>query len=172
MKDDRKTKKQLINELAELRQRVAELEAVETERKRAEEALRESEEIARALLNAPTDVAALLDTRGFIVDANEAMAQRFGKQVDELIGVYGWGLLPPDLAEGRKAHADQVIRSGEPVRFEDERQGTWFDNVFYPILDAQGKVTKVAILARDITARKRAEEALKEYSAYISHLEN
>ena len=39
MKDDRKTKKQLISELTELRQRTAELEAAEPELKRAEEAL-------------------------------------------------------------------------------------------------------------------------------------
>ena len=37
MRDEPKTKEQLINELAELRQRIAELEAAETERKRAEE---------------------------------------------------------------------------------------------------------------------------------------
>jgi PAS domain S-box-containing protein len=133
-----------------------------TERKRAEEELRESEETARALLNAPTDVAALIDTRGIILDANEAMAERFSRPVDELVGMYGWDLVPPGLAEPRKAYVDQVIRSGEPRRFEDENKGTWFDNVFYPVFDAQGKVTKVALLARDITERKRAEKALRQ----------
>jgi PAS domain S-box-containing protein len=132
-----------------------------TERKQTEEALRESEATARALLNAPTDVVGLVDTRGVILDVNETVAQRFGRPVDELIGVYGWDLIPPDLAERRKAYFGQVIQSSEPVRFEDERQGTWFDNVFYPVFDAQGKVTKVAILARDITERKRAERLLR-----------
>ena len=132
------------------------------ERKRAEEALRESEATARALLNAPTDAAALVDTRGIILDVNETMARRFGKPAEELIGVYGWDLIPADLAERRKAYADQVIQSDEPVRFEDERQGTWFDNVIYPVLDAQGKVTKIALLARDITKRKRTEEDIKQ----------
>ena len=41
MKDEDKTKKQLINELAEMRQRVAQLQAADTECKQAEEALRE-----------------------------------------------------------------------------------------------------------------------------------
>ena len=132
------------------------------ERKRAEEALRESEETARVLLNTPTDIATLVDTRGFILDANEVMAQRFGRHIDELIGMYGWDLLPPGLTERRKAYFDQVIQSGEPVRFEDERQGTWFDNVMCPVFDAQGKITKVATLARDITERKQTEEALRE----------
>lgn len=42
MRDQNKTKKQLINELAELRQKIAELETSESRRKQAEEALRES----------------------------------------------------------------------------------------------------------------------------------
>ena len=49
MKDEDKTKEQLIKELAGLRQRVAKLETLESERKRAEEALRESEERFRNL---------------------------------------------------------------------------------------------------------------------------
>jgi prefoldin subunit 5 len=44
MRDTDKTKEQLISELAEIRQRVAELEASETERQRVEEELEESEE--------------------------------------------------------------------------------------------------------------------------------
>jgi hypothetical protein len=49
VKDQDKTREQLINELIELRQRVAELEAADTERRRAEEALREREELYRSL---------------------------------------------------------------------------------------------------------------------------
>ncbi len=44
MKDEEKTKEQLVNELMLLRQRIAELEKAESERKRAEEALRNSQE--------------------------------------------------------------------------------------------------------------------------------
>ena len=44
MKDERKTKAQLVDELVEMRQRVAELEAADTERKRAEEELRKHRE--------------------------------------------------------------------------------------------------------------------------------
>lgn len=50
MKDEGKTKEQLVNELVELRQRITDLEASETERKQAEEELRESEEKYRSLV--------------------------------------------------------------------------------------------------------------------------
>ena len=49
MKDDNKTKEQLLNELVEMRQRIAELEASETERKRAEDLLRIQRDLGIAL---------------------------------------------------------------------------------------------------------------------------
>ena len=55
MNDKLKTKKQLISELATMRQRVAELEALDTERKRAKVALRESEEKHRLAMQATQD---------------------------------------------------------------------------------------------------------------------
>ncbi|MDH4137268.1 MAG: PAS domain-containing protein, partial [Anaerolineae bacterium] len=140
------------------------------ERKGAEEALRESEETARVLLNAPTDVAALIDTGGIILDANETMARRFRRHVDELIGSCVWDLFPSDVSERRKAHVSKVIQSGKPVRFEDEREGMWNDNVIYPVFDAQGKVKKVAALVRDITERRRAEEELRHYAERLKIL--
>ncbi|MBN1253748.1 MAG: PAS domain S-box protein, partial [Deltaproteobacteria bacterium] len=155
-------KEQLIAEIEQLRQRIAELEQSEIERKRAENELRESEAAARVLLNAPADVAALVDTKGIILDVNEAMAQRLGRSVDELIGVHGWDLLPADIAERRKLYFDKTIQSGKLNRFEDESGGVWFETVFYPVRDEQGKVTKVALLTRDITEHKQAEEALRE----------
>jgi len=169
MKDDRKPEEQLIRKLAELRQRIAELEAAVVEHERVKKALQESEETARAFLNSPTDVVALIDTRNIILDVNETTAHRFGKGLDELVGLHCWDLLPPDMAETRRAYADQVIQSGKPVRFEDGRQGTWYDNVFYPILNEQGEVTKVAIWARDITERKRAEETLRRSLEETAH---
>ncbi len=140
------------------------------ERKRAEEALRESEDTARVLLNAPTDVAALIDTNGIILDANETMASRFRRRLDELVGSCVWDLFPPEVSEHRRAHINRAIQSNRPVRFEDEREGMWNDNVIYPILDAQRKVRKVAILARDITERKRADEELRHYTERMRQL--
>jgi PAS domain S-box-containing protein len=132
-----------------------------TERKRIEEALRESEATARALLNAPNDLVILLDPNGVILDANEATSLRFNKMRDELVGLCIWDLLEPEAADRRKAFADHVIRSGEPIQFEDERDGKWWDCIKYPISDSKGKVSRVAVFARDITKRKLAEDALR-----------
>jgi len=140
-----------------------------TERKKTENALKESEATARAILNASNDVAVLVDTEGVVLDANDAMAQRFNKSVKDLRGTHGWGLVPKDVAEKRKQYFNQVIQSKKPVCFEDTSHGTWFDNIFYPVLDVQGKVTKIAIQARDITERKRQDRelTLRNEIAYI-----
>ena len=132
--------------------------ALISEIRRTEEALRRSEETARALLNAPTDPALLLDPDGTIVALNEAAAKSLGKSLDELVGMCVLDLFPPDVAAHRKNQGTQVIRSGQPVRFEDEREGRCFDQRIYPIFDAEGKVVQLAIFARDITERKRAEQ--------------
>jgi PAS domain S-box-containing protein len=132
------------------------------ERKRTEEALRESEATARALLNAPADMTMLADFGGILLDVNEAMARRLGKSVGELIGSCGWDWLPPDVAERRRPYHEAVFRSGKPVCFEDEREGQWFDIRIYPVCDMHGKVAKIATVTRDITDLKQVEQALRE----------
>jgi PAS domain S-box-containing protein len=141
-----------------------------TEHKRAEEELRDREATMRALLNAPIEVATLIDANGIILGANEAAAKRFGKSVDELIGLCAYDLWPPVTATLRKAQADKVFLWGAPVRFEDEREGRVFDHSLYPVFDARGKVTRIAVYARDITHRKQAEERIRAYQGRLRSL--
>ncbi len=129
--------------------------------------LRESEETARALLNAPTDAAALVDLTGRVLDLNSTLLQRWGQSRDYVIGQSLWDWLPEEIAVGRRARIVQVVESAADVRFEDEFQGRWEDHVFYPVRDAGGRISKVAMLSRDVTERKRAEQALREAHAHL-----
>ncbi len=131
-----------------------------TEQKKAEQALKESELTARAILNASNDVTALLDIEGIILDANEALARRFNKSVEAIKGTNGWDLFPIDLVEKRRQYFNRVIFSKKPVRFEDEHNGIWFDNIFFPILDAQGNVKKITLQERNITQHKQQDQEL------------
>jgi PAS domain S-box-containing protein len=131
------------------------------QRKAAEEALQESEETAQALLNAPTDRALLLDTRGIILALNKPAADAFGKGLDELIGLCVFDLFSPDIALHRKAYHDEVVRSSKPVHYEDDRESRYLDTNIYPIFDAQGKVVRVALFSRDITEQKKTEKELR-----------
>jgi PAS domain S-box-containing protein len=139
-------------------------------RKRAEEALQSSEEALRALLNATTDVLMLTDVDGIILVANETAARRFEMSGPEFIGSCIWDLMAPDVAGHRLAQAEEILESGKPVRFEDWRAGTWFDNVVHPVFDAQDRIKGFAVFSRDISRRRRMEEALKESEGRLSSI--
>jgi hypothetical protein len=49
-------------------------------------------------------------------------------------------ILPPTLAQQRKAGIDQVLDSGDPLQFEDDHAATFFLNFLYPVFDRQGKI--------------------------------
>ena len=162
MKDKNKTPEQLLNELATLRQRIAEIEATERKHKQTIETLQESKKTLDALINTTsTDSILILDSRGVILDLNKIAAERLGKSREKLIGTLADSALPADIAKRRRSIISQTLKTGREVKFEDERNGIWFDSVVYPIADKDGVINKVAIIAHDITGRKRAEEELR-----------
>jgi len=140
-----------------------------TDRKQMEQALQKSEEMARALLNATTDAVMLLDLEGGILDINTAYADKFGKGIDDTIGLCLWNLIPFDAAD-LKENIDRVIRTGRSIRFEKEYQGVWMDNVVYPVLDMQGNVSWIAVFSHDITKLKEAEETLRQHRDHLEEL--
>ena len=141
-----------------------------SKRKFVEEKLRESEEKARALLNATTDGALLLDRNAILLDANETFIQRFDKSKDEILGLYVGDLFPSKVREYRKIKFDEVVTSGNPVTLIDEREGMWNYTKIYPICDASGDVTRVAVFAHDITQQKLTETALRKSKAKYQDL--
>jgi PAS domain S-box-containing protein len=126
-------------------------------RKREEE-LRNSESMWHGLVNANPESAFLTDAAGIVLAANETVAQRLDRDVQEMIGVNYFDLLPPEVAAKQKARVEEVIASGQPVRFEDLREGRTIDNYIHPIFDSDGKLTRLAFLGIDITERKRTED--------------
>jgi len=132
------------------------------ERKRAEEALRESEQFARALINATSDNVILIDVGGKVLAVNAEVAESLGTTPEALAGADFFAQFEPAVGAVRRAYAEEVVRTGKPARLEDQRRGRWFDSRFYPLFDASGAVSRVAIFASDTTDARRAEEALRE----------
>lgn len=162
MSSDNKTKAQLLKEVAELRQRVAELEVSEIKHLRTVEALRESEETLRSMINAITGSAFLMDSNGIFLAGNETISQRLGVRLEEMVGKSTLLFLPPDVAESRRLLTEQVFKTGEPLQFEDVRQGRHLFNSMYPVFNVGGKVSKAVVFSLDVTKQKQAEEALRE----------
>jgi polar amino acid transport system substrate-binding protein len=132
-----------------------------SERKEAEVALRESRATARGLLDATQESLLLLDSEGILIAVNQTAARRHQKTPEELIGTNRFDILPQNLRESRKAHFNNVLQTGNPEDFEDERDGMVLHHIYYPVQDKTGAIIGVAIFAQDITERKHMEEEVK-----------
>jgi len=137
-----------------VRGRTAELE-------RANEALRASEETARALLNATSESAVLLDAQGVVLASNETAAHRLGVTAERMVGSSLFDFFPPEVAERRRTYLNTILQSRQPIHFIDERDGITFDNHVYPVFGADGRIIRLAVFGQDITERQRADEALR-----------
>jgi PAS domain S-box-containing protein len=134
-----------------------------TERKRAEEALRASEEQYRAIFDATADALLLRDADFRVVDANPAYEQLSGRRREEVLGSDSLTMQVPEGNDQRrelhrKALAGEIVHMETAARRKD---GTPFrmEVVGVP-MSYRGK-PHVLYIGRDITERKQAEEALR-----------
>jgi len=155
MRDEEKTREELLAELVELRETLAGHESGAR--------LLESEETARALFNAPHDSALLVEPDGTIVTANRWAAESFRTTVEALEGQNVFRYFPEDVGVRRRPFGEEAVSTGKPVRQVDQRAGRWFDYTIYPIHDAAGeRVVRFAIFARDITEQKEMASTLQK----------
>jgi diguanylate cyclase (GGDEF)-like protein/PAS domain S-box-containing protein len=146
----------------ELEERVTSLTREVATCRNLQRVLHQAEETARALLNATTDSAILIDTKGKILSINETAAKRLSQHNVDVMRKNLLDILPPALARQRKARIDQVFDTGDPLQFEDNYGGTFFLNFLYPVFDRQGKIQNLAYFSRDITAQRQIEQELRE----------
>ena len=161
MKDEKKTKKQLVSELAELRQRVAGLEEAETELMRAEEALKQAEQEKRAILDSLVEHVIYHDTEMRILWGNQAACEAAGMTREELIGSHCYEIWSKRSDPCEDCPVEVVRQTGQPQVLEKTTPDgrSWFIQAS-PVRDSKGDVLGVVELALDISERKRAEEAL------------
>ncbi len=137
-----------------------------TDRKKAEIALKQSEEQYRSLFNNAYYAITLIDPNGKIVMINDIGAKTLGKQPKDFIGKTVRDIFP-DHAEIMLSRNQQIIKTGEKLDFEEklimpDGSEKWFWSNLQPIKDTDGKITSILIISHDMTERKNAEEALIE----------
>lgn len=132
-----------------------------TERENLLQALSESEETTRVVLNTPFELSVLIEPDGRVLAVNETMAKHMRTRPEDLVGKILWSHFPKEIAEQRMAYAAEIVRTGEPMREEDQRNGRFFDTIAHPIKDRHGKVVRIAIIVRDITERRQMEETIR-----------
>lgn len=130
-----------------------------TERKRAEEALRDSQERFRALAAATFEGSAVHEN-GVVLEANDALARMFGYEPWEVVGRSALELAAPEsrdlvrgnIASGYEGPYEAVGLRKDGTRFEVEIRGRPFEY--------KGRAVRATAI-RDVTERKRGEAALK-----------
>lgn len=146
-----------------------------TERKRTEEALRESEERYRTLVENANDLVFTLDLDFRITSANPAVKQLFGYAPEELIGTPLSQYVPPEQIAKHKEMLQRKL-TGEAGETRYEMQVIGRDGRVLTLetnsrltFDRTGKPQAIHAIARDVTARKKYEEHLAFTTRELSH---
>jgi PAS domain S-box-containing protein len=140
-----------------------------TGRKEAEAALRDSEASLRAFFNANPDPSFLVDSGGRLLLANKAATGLLGTELARLIGTSIFDAMP-EKAAGARAVLNEVLEHRRYRIYDEEIADRYFHTILCPILNASGEVERVAIFARDLTERKRVEDALRQANAKLNLL--
>ncbi|UPV75897.1 PAS domain S-box protein [Halorussus limi] len=147
---------------------ITERKEAEAELKRVTAEAEQQERLYETIISSTPDLIYAFDLDYRFTFANDAVLEMWGQTREESIGKtlreIGY---EPWHAEMHEREIDEVIETKEPVRGEvtfphAEHGRRVYDYIFAPVLDDDGEVEAIAGTTRDVTERKRAEEAHKE----------
>jgi PAS domain S-box-containing protein len=146
-----------------------------TERKRAEEALRESERNARSAIDGIAGLVVILAPNGEVETVNRQVFEYFGRSLEWL---KNWGtndtVHPEDLPRIAELFK-RAMASGIPFHYElrlrrFDGEYRWFDTRHVPIRDDSGRIARWYVLATDIEDRTRALAQLEQMQSDFAHM--
>ncbi|MBT4511901.1 MAG: PAS domain S-box protein, partial [Chloroflexi bacterium] len=154
----------VVERTAELAESNRQLQEEITERKRTEEALRESEEKYRMLVDNSATPVTYYTVDGQILFVNTIGAKNLGGKPEDFIGKSIAEVLP-ELTDVMTERIHLIVKHGTKTDYETlvsiPSGDRWFLSNLQPITDASGKVFAIQAVSQDITERKKAQEALQ-----------
>lgn len=141
-----------------------------TNQKNVEDALRESEEKYRTLIESAKDPISLYDENGIFLMANKAGAHSMGTEPADLLGHSLRDFFPPEIAEKQMELIREVFRNEEGLDMEMfvpyGENDQWFSASLQPLYGPDNRVRSVQVISRDISDLKetqiKLEQALEE----------
>ena len=138
-----------------------------TDRRKAEEALRQSEQKYRELFENANDIIFILDFDGTILSCNAAAAKTYGYRPEQMLGLNIESLLDPEYLPvvrqfiQKRLNNMDVQNPQEFLTYTKDGEAVWVE-VNARIMKENGRQVSVHGIARNITERKKMEEALKK----------
>jgi len=139
-----------------------------TEKRHAELALLETSNRLRALVRTIPDLVWLKDPQGIYLACNPRFEDFFGAREKEIVGKSDYDFVSRELADFFRAKDQAAIAAGKPsvneeeIPFASDGHREVLQTIKTPIYGSEGELIGVLGIGRDITARKRAEEALQQ----------
>ena len=164
MKKELDTRERLISEVAELRKKVAELEEAAERSRWVEQAIEKAKRQWERTFDSVPDLIAIVDMNYQIIRLNRSMAQMWGLEPREAVGKKCHDLFHGTEAPIPECPLELMRQSGNEVEVEVTSPvlgGTFLISVS-PFHDGEGKLAGSIHVARDISALKKAEKALRE----------
>jgi PAS domain S-box-containing protein len=150
-----------------------------TDWEKAQAALRESEERFRLMVEGVRDYAIFMfDPSGRILSWNSGAERIYGYEESEIVGKSLDAFYPEEDVRADKSSRESRVALAEG-RFEEEgerlrKDGSrfWASIVVTPLHDERGKLRGFSKVTRDITERRRAEEALEELAGHLLKMQD
>ncbi len=150
-----------------------------TERKQAEELLHHEQTLMATLMGNIPDGVYFKDTASRFLRVNSAQSRKFGlSDPAQIVGKSDADFFSGEHARQALADEQEIIRTGRPLLNVEEKE-TWPDGTVgwvlttkLPMRDAAGRIIGTCGISRDITGRKRAEEAVRESERRFQTLAN
>jgi PAS domain S-box-containing protein len=136
-----------------------------TERKQAEDQLRQNVNTLRAMFETSPDLIFIKDKQLRYTLFNPTGLRMMGRALEDIVGKTDYELFDHQVGDEMSVIDQKVLETGEATSYEIERPlaegNRWLLITKYPLLSAQGDVLGIVGLGHDITERKEAEAALQ-----------